>query len=121
MVRRLVRLVRGRIVVKLTLALVGVVAVTVVAADLYLSRALQAFAVESLENRLALAARLLHDEARNRRAGRPAPHRSAGAPHRPGRGGARGGRGGGGRPVTRENRRHPARAARGRGGAPRPR
>ncbi len=73
MVPRLVRLVRGRIAVKLTLTLVGFVAVTIVVADLYLSRALQAFAVESLENRLALAARLLHDEARAVAAGRAAP------------------------------------------------
>ncbi|HAM54968.1 MAG TPA: PAS domain-containing sensor histidine kinase [Candidatus Rokubacteria bacterium] len=73
MVRRLVRLVRGRIAVKLTLTLVGFVAITVFAADLYLSRALHAFAVESLESRLAMAARLLHDEARAAAAGRAAP------------------------------------------------
>ncbi len=72
MLGKLVRMVRGRIAVKLTLTLVGFVAVTVVGADLYLNRALRAFAVESLESRLALAARLLHDEARHVVTGRSA-------------------------------------------------
>ena len=64
MVRRAIGLVRGRIAVKLTLTLVGFVAIALLAAGLYLSRALDRFAVEALEARLATAARLLHDEAR---------------------------------------------------------
>jgi two-component system phosphate regulon sensor histidine kinase PhoR len=66
MLDRLVRLVRGRIAVKLTLTLVGFVAVSILVAGLYLGRALDRFAVESLEARLATAGRLLHDEARAR-------------------------------------------------------
>jgi two-component system phosphate regulon sensor histidine kinase PhoR len=66
MLRRLVRLVRGRIAVKLTLTLVGFVAVSILVAGLYLGEALDRFAVESLEARLATAGRLLHDEARHR-------------------------------------------------------
>ena len=64
MVRDLVSLVRQRIAIKLTLTLVGFVALTSLAAGLYLERSLEAFAVESLEARLVLASRLLHDEAR---------------------------------------------------------
>jgi two-component system phosphate regulon sensor histidine kinase PhoR len=64
MLRGLLRLVRGRIAVKLTLTLVGFVAVSTLVAGLYLRQALDRFAVESLEARLATAARLLHDEAR---------------------------------------------------------
>ena len=64
MLRRLSGLVRGRIVVKLTLTLVGFVAVTSLVAGLYLSRALDRFAVASLQSRLVTAGRLLHDEAR---------------------------------------------------------
>jgi two-component system phosphate regulon sensor histidine kinase PhoR len=64
MLRRLNGLVRGRIAVKLTLTLVGFVAVTSLVAGLYLSRALDRFAVASLQSRLVTAGRLLHDEAR---------------------------------------------------------
>src|SRR5213079_3467742 len=56
--------VRGRIAVKLTLTLVGFVAISTIAAGVYLTRALEAFAVDALETRLVTAARLLHDEAR---------------------------------------------------------
>jgi two-component system, OmpR family, phosphate regulon sensor histidine kinase PhoR len=72
-VRHLARFVQGRIAVKLTLTLVGFVALTSIAAGLYLSRAFDDFAVESLEARLATAGRLLHDDVRallGRRAGR---------------------------------------------------
>jgi two-component system, OmpR family, phosphate regulon sensor histidine kinase PhoR len=61
---RLVQILRRRIALKLTLTLVGFVAVTMLVAGLYLSRALEALAVESLEARLATAGRLLHDDAR---------------------------------------------------------
>ncbi|HXV93839.1 MAG TPA: ATP-binding protein [Pseudonocardia sp.] len=64
MLQRLARFVRGRIVVKLTLTLVGFVAVSTLVAGLYLGRALDRFAVTSLEGRLVAAGRLLHDEAR---------------------------------------------------------
>ncbi|HZF05719.1 MAG TPA: HAMP domain-containing protein, partial [Patescibacteria group bacterium] len=56
--------VRSRIAVKLTLTLVGFVALSMVAAGLYLNRALEAFAVDELEARLVTAGRLLHDDAR---------------------------------------------------------
>src|SRR2546428_376105 len=46
------------------LTLVGFVALTTLAAGLYLTRALEAFAVEMLEARLASNARLLHDATR---------------------------------------------------------
>jgi two-component system phosphate regulon sensor histidine kinase PhoR len=64
MLARLVRFVRSRIVVKLTLTLVGFVAMSTLVAGLYLGRALERFAVASLESRLVTAGRLLHDEAR---------------------------------------------------------
>ena len=64
MLQRLTRFVRGRIVVKLTLTLVGFVAVSMLVAGLYLSRALDRFAAASLEARLVTASRLLHDETR---------------------------------------------------------
>jgi two-component system phosphate regulon sensor histidine kinase PhoR len=66
MLRRLLRLVRGQIAVKLTLTLVAFVAVSTLVAGLYLRQALDRFAVDSLEARLATAGRLLHDEARAR-------------------------------------------------------
>src|SRR5882724_13100243 len=56
--------IRSRIAVKLTLTLVGFVALSMVAAGLYLNRALEAFAVDELEARLVTAGRLLHDDAR---------------------------------------------------------
>jgi two-component system, OmpR family, phosphate regulon sensor histidine kinase PhoR len=55
---------RRRIAVKLTLTLVGFVAVAVLAAGLYLNQALESFAIEALEARLVTAARLLDDQAR---------------------------------------------------------
>jgi two-component system, OmpR family, phosphate regulon sensor histidine kinase PhoR len=69
MLRRLGGLVRGRIAVKLTLTLVGFVAITSLVAGLYLSHALDRFAVASLESRLVTAGRLLHDDARRLLAG----------------------------------------------------
>jgi two-component system phosphate regulon sensor histidine kinase PhoR len=61
---RLIQWVRGRIVIKLTLTLVGFVAMSVLGGGLYLSRALEAYAVDSLEARLGAAGRLLQDDAR---------------------------------------------------------
>jgi two-component system, OmpR family, phosphate regulon sensor histidine kinase PhoR len=61
---RVVHFLRRSIARKLTLTLVGFVAVTIIAAGLYLSRALEMFAVETLEARLISVGRLLHDEAR---------------------------------------------------------
>src|SRR5688572_33131825 len=55
---------RRRIAVKLTLTLVGFVAVAVLAAGVYLNQALESFAVEGLEARLVTTARLLDDQAR---------------------------------------------------------
>ena len=66
MLRLLARFVRGRIAVKLTLTLVGFVALSTLVAGLYLRQALNRFAVESLESRLATAGRLLHDDVRAR-------------------------------------------------------
>src|SRR5260370_29008032 len=62
--RALLRLVRRSIELKLTLALVGFVAVSILAAGLYLNRALEAFAVESLDTRLAALAAVLDGDAR---------------------------------------------------------
>jgi two-component system phosphate regulon sensor histidine kinase PhoR len=56
--------VRGSIALKLTLTLVGFVAVSIFAAGLYLNRALETFAVESLETRLGALATVLHGDAR---------------------------------------------------------
>jgi two-component system phosphate regulon sensor histidine kinase PhoR len=64
MVGRMIHALRRRIAVKLTLTLVGFVAVSIVLAGLYLSRALERLSVEALETRLATVARLLEDEAR---------------------------------------------------------
>ena len=64
MVRGLVHLIRRRIAIKLTLTLIGFVAIAMLAAGLYLSRALERFAEDSLAARLATAGRLLHEEAR---------------------------------------------------------
>jgi len=63
MIRAWIHFLRRSIARKLTLTLVGFVALTTVAAGLYLTRALEAFAVETLEARLTSIARLLHDEA----------------------------------------------------------
>jgi two-component system, OmpR family, phosphate regulon sensor histidine kinase PhoR len=64
MMRALLRGIRRRIALKLTLTLVAFVALTALAAGLYLDHALDQFAVESLESRLVLLGGLLHDEAR---------------------------------------------------------
>jgi two-component system, OmpR family, phosphate regulon sensor histidine kinase PhoR len=64
MLGRLTGFVRDRIVVKLTLTLVGFVAVSLLAGGVYLGRALDRFAEASLESRLATAGRLLYDETR---------------------------------------------------------
>ena len=61
---RLSHFVRSRIAIKLTLTLVGFVALTMAVAGIYLNHALETFAAESLQARLELAGRLLHDEAR---------------------------------------------------------
>jgi two-component system phosphate regulon sensor histidine kinase PhoR len=61
---RALRFVRRSIALKLTLTLVGFVAITSLAAGMYLNRALEAFAVESLEARLASVGGLLLEEAR---------------------------------------------------------
>jgi two-component system, OmpR family, phosphate regulon sensor histidine kinase PhoR len=59
----LLRTIRRSIALKLTLTLIGFVAISSAVAGLYLSRALQAFAVESLETRLGAVAAVAHDEA----------------------------------------------------------
>jgi two-component system phosphate regulon sensor histidine kinase PhoR len=64
MMRALLRAVRRSIALKLTITLVGFVAVTSLAAGLYLTRALERFAVESLETRLGSVAAVVHDDAR---------------------------------------------------------
>ena len=69
MPRRLSHFVRSRIAIKLTLTFVGFVALTMAVAGMYLNHALEQFAVDSLQARLELAGRLLHDEARGLLAG----------------------------------------------------
>jgi two-component system, OmpR family, phosphate regulon sensor histidine kinase PhoR len=64
MPRRLAHFVRSRIAIKLTLTLVGFVALTMAVAGVYLNHALEKFAIESLQARLELAGRLMHDDAR---------------------------------------------------------
>jgi two-component system phosphate regulon sensor histidine kinase PhoR len=64
MIHGLIRALRRQIAVKLTLTLLGFVAVSVLVSGLYLNHALERLARESLENRLATAGLLLHDEAR---------------------------------------------------------
>ena len=61
--RRLLRLVRRRIAFKLTVTLVGFVALAILAAGLYLNRALERLAVEALEARQVAAAGVLADQA----------------------------------------------------------
>ena len=73
MPRRLVLFLQRSIARKLTLTLVGFVAVTTLAAGLFLNRALERFAVETLEARLASTGRLLHDGARGLLARRAPP------------------------------------------------
>src|SRR6266540_561666 len=60
----LVYLLRRRIAVKLTVTLVAFVGMAAVVGGLYLDQALETFAVESLEARLATVGRLLLDDAR---------------------------------------------------------
>jgi two-component system phosphate regulon sensor histidine kinase PhoR len=64
MVAPLVHFLRRSIARKLTLTLVGFVAVTSLVAGLYLNRALESLAVDTLEARLASTGRLLADDAR---------------------------------------------------------
>jgi two-component system phosphate regulon sensor histidine kinase PhoR len=63
MISALIHFLRRSIARKLTLTLVGFVAVTTIAAGIYLTRALEAFAVDTLEARLSSIGRLIHDEA----------------------------------------------------------
>jgi len=60
----ILRLIRRRIALKLTLTLVGFVGLSVLAAGFYLNDALSDFAVESIETRLVGVARLLEADAR---------------------------------------------------------
>ena len=71
----LLRAIRRRIALKLTLTLVGFVGVSMLVAGIYLDRALESFAVLSLEARLAAVGGVLEDEARAvlREGGAPAP------------------------------------------------
>ena len=62
--RGIVRTIRRRIALKLTLTLVGFVGISLLAAGAYLNRALEEFAVESLEARLASVAGVLQEDAR---------------------------------------------------------
>ena len=62
--RVLILFLRRRIALKLTLTLVGFTGIAALAAGLYVNHALEAFAAESLEARLAAVGRVLHDEAR---------------------------------------------------------
>ena len=64
MISALIHFLRRSIARKLTLTLVGFVALTTIAAGIYLTRALEVFAVETLEARLTSIGRLMHDEAR---------------------------------------------------------
>ena len=63
MISALIHFLRRSIARKLTLTLVGFVALTTIAAGIYLTRALEVFAVETLEARLTSIGRLIHDEA----------------------------------------------------------
>jgi len=63
MLHRPIHVFRRRIAVKLTLTLVGFVAITVFAAGIYLKQALERLAIEAMEARLATAGRLLEQEA----------------------------------------------------------
>jgi two-component system, OmpR family, phosphate regulon sensor histidine kinase PhoR len=64
---------RRRIVIKLTLTLVGFVAISVLAAGFYLGDAFERVAVDALEARLVTGARLLQDDAAELLAHRPPP------------------------------------------------
>src|SRR2546426_3452199 len=72
MLPALLHAIRRSIALKLTLTLIGFVGVSLVAAGIYLNQALETFAIEALEARLATAGQLLMDDARGlvaRRAG----------------------------------------------------
>ena len=73
--RAIVRAIRRRIAFKLTLTLVGFVGVSMVAAGFFLNHALEEFAVESLEQRLASVAGVIEEEARGLLRGGGAPRR----------------------------------------------
>ena len=60
----LLRALRSRIALKLTITLVGFVALVLFVAGVYVTLALQSFAERAVEAQLHTAARLLHDEAR---------------------------------------------------------
>ena len=62
--RALVRFLGRRIALKLTLTLVGFTGIAALAAGLYVNHALEGFAADSLEARLAAVGRVLHDETR---------------------------------------------------------
>ncbi len=64
MIRWLLLFLRRRIAIKLTLTLLGFVAVVEVVAGVYLTRALEERAVQALEGRLVALTRLLQDDAR---------------------------------------------------------
>ena len=65
MIQAFVHFLHRSIARKLTVTPVGFVAITIVIAGLYLNRALEAFALDTLEARLVSIGRLLHDEARD--------------------------------------------------------
>src|SRR5947199_346993 len=72
MLPALLHAIRRSVALKLTLTLIGFVGISLIAAGIYLNQALETFAVEALEARLATAARLLMEDARGlvaRRAG----------------------------------------------------
>ncbi len=62
--RALILFLRRRIALKLTLTLVGFTGLAALTAGLYVNRALEGFAADSLEARLVAVGRVLHDEAR---------------------------------------------------------
>jgi two-component system, OmpR family, phosphate regulon sensor histidine kinase PhoR len=64
MLRGLVHAIRRRVAIKLTLTLVGFVALTWLAAGFFVARALEALALEQAEARLVTAGRVIQDEAR---------------------------------------------------------
>jgi two-component system phosphate regulon sensor histidine kinase PhoR len=63
--RALILFLRRRIALKLTVTLVGFTAIAAGVAGLYINHALERFAAESLEARLAAVGGVLHDEARD--------------------------------------------------------
>jgi two-component system phosphate regulon sensor histidine kinase PhoR len=73
MLRRLLRMLRRRIAVKLTLTLLGFVAITTTVAGIYLTWSLRDRTIQSLEERLVSLGRVLHDDAHALLASRAAP------------------------------------------------